>query len=148
MKKKDVSRSPSQLPSHHRSDPDATPLRERQPLPPPSQPPARTVRKSHLSAERQWLVETMQRIGFGRIKKLIILRGQPQADPPPRLYRDLRVSGPNPLRRESRLRDFVLKQRVVDFFEQLDHLHNGTIAWLEVRDGLPYEMTLEERVRA
>jgi hypothetical protein len=90
----------------------------------------------------------MQRIGFGRIKRLAIVNGEPLVNPPPRIYRAHRLTGPNQRRRETELEDFGLKQRVVDLFEELDRLGSGVIAVLEVRDGLPYEMALEEGVQA
>ena len=86
----------------------------------------------------------MQKIGYGRFKYLVIVGGDPQVDPPPRLYRDQRLMGPNLGRRESGLADFILKERVVRLFEEFDRIGNGTVARLEVRDGLPYGMTLEE----
>jgi len=86
----------------------------------------------------------MQRIGYGRFKHLVIVRGDPLVNPPPRLYRDQRLTGPNQGRRESDLGDFILKERVVRLFEEFDRIGNGTVPRLEVRDGLPYGMTLEE----
>ena len=47
-------------------------------------------------------------------------------------------------RRESHLADFILKESVVRLFGEFDRIGNGTVAGLEVRDGLPYGVTLEE----
>ena len=108
----------------------------------------RAVRKSQLSPARQWLVENMQKLAYGRFKHLIIVNGDPLISPPPRRYRDRRLTGANGGRREAALADFVLKQRLVALFDELDRIGNGVIAVLEVRDGLPYGMTLEESDRA
>lgn len=111
----------------------------------PRQGPSRCLlRKSDLSPSRQWLVEAMQRIGYGRLKHLVIVGGEPLVNPRPRLYRDRRLTGPNAGRRESHLADFILKESVVRLFEEFDRIGNGTVARLEVRDGLPYGVTSEE----
>jgi len=113
----------------------------------PNRPSRRVVRKSDLTAARRWLVENMQKIAYGRFKQLVIVNGQPLTDPPPRMYRDQRLTGHNNHRRETQLPDFILKEQVVTLFEEFDRIGNGVIARLEVRDGLPYGMTLEEPVR-
>jgi hypothetical protein len=110
--------------------------------------PHHVIRKSDLTAARRWLVENMQKIGYGRIKHLVIVNGQPLTDPPPRMYRDHRLTGPNSRRREEQLPDFILKEQVVKLFEEFDRIGSGVIARLEVRDGLPYGMTLEQLARA
>ena len=145
---REASRSPRESQSPHPFDSHAA--RPRAPgakLMPqkPKRPPPRALRKSHLSPGRRWLVESMQQIGFGRIECVAFVGGEPLLNPLPRLYRNHRLTGPNHRRRETELGDFVLKQRVIDLFEELDRLGDGVIAVLEVRDGLPYEMTLEER---
>ena len=90
----------------------------------------------------------MQKIGFGKLKRLTIVQGEPVIDPPPRLYRHHRLTGPNHERPEQVLKDFILKQQLVNLFASFDHIQNGVISVLQVRDGLPYGMTLEEPGRA
>jgi hypothetical protein len=113
-----------------------------------NQPSQRVVHKSDLTVALKWLVENMQKIGYGRFKQLVIINGQPLTDPPPRIYRDKRLTGQNSQRTEAQLADFILKEQVVKLFEEFDRIGNGVISRLEVRDGLPYGMTLEEPVRA
>ncbi len=108
----------------------------------------RVVRKSDLSLARRWLVENMQKISYGRVKHLVIVKGQPLTDPPPRMYRDYRLTGGNSRRREEQIPDFILKDQVIQLFGEFDRIGNGVISRLEVRDGLPYGMTLEEPARA
>lgn len=107
-------------------------------------PSSHLLRKSDLSPSRRWLVEAMQKIGYGRLKHLVIVGGEPLVNPRPRLYRDQRLTGPNAGRRESHLPDFILKESVVRLFEEFDRIGSGTVACLEVRDGLPYGVTSEE----
>ena len=106
------------------------------------------LRKSDLSPDRRWLLEKMQRLGFGRIKHLVIANGEPLRSPPPRIYRQRRFNGPNASRPEVELGDFIVKRQVLGFFEELDCLGNTVIATLEVRDGLPFSIALEESDRA
>ena len=111
--------------------------------------PKRTpLRKSDLSPERRWLIEKMQQLGFGRITHLVIANGEPLCNPPPRLYRHRRLTGSNEYRSEIELDDFILKQQVVNLLAELDRSGSGVIAILEVRDGLPYGLALEEADRA
>jgi len=114
-------------------------LRRRQ-----AQPNAPGIWKSDLSPARRRLVEGMQDLGFGRYKHLVVVNGDPLFNPAPRRYQDRRLTGPNRRRQEVQLADFVLKEQVVHLFEEFDALRNGVIAVLEVRDGLPYNMTLEK----
>jgi len=107
--------------------------------------PKRVVRKLDLTPARRWLVENMQKIGFGRMKHLILVKGEPIVDLPPRVYRDRRLTGANMHRPEAELDDFLLKEQVITLFEEFDRIGSGVIAVLEVRDGLPYGMTMEER---
>ncbi|OQB81218.1 MAG: hypothetical protein BWX88_04353 [Planctomycetes bacterium ADurb.Bin126] len=104
--------------------------------------------KSTLSPARRWLIEAMQRLGFGRIKHLIIINAEPVIEPPPKLYRCKRLNGPNRQRETSRLQDFILKEPVLAMLQEFDRIRNGVVTALEVRDGLPCEMTLEEDRRA
>lgn len=105
----------------------------------------RAMRKSDLSSGRRWLVETMQEVAFGRLMHLILVKGEPLPDLPPRIYQDRRLTGPNQCRPEAELGDFLLKEQVVALFEELDRIGSAVIAVLEVRDGLPYGMTLEQK---
>ncbi|MBE3123872.1 MAG: hypothetical protein IMZ65_03635 [Planctomycetes bacterium] len=114
----------------------------------PPQPGGRPLRKSHLSPGRRWLVDTMQQLGYGRIKHLTVVAGEPLVCPPPRLYRAYRLTGENDERAEADLEDFLLKEQVLRLFEVLDRLGTGVVQALDVRDGLPYGMILEENVRA
>ena len=107
-------------------------------------PPQRVIRKSHLSPARRWLVERMQQLAYGRIEHLAVVNGEPVVVPPPRAYKEHRLTGPNLQGRQPDRADFILKPQVVDLFEACDRIGNGTVAVLEVRDGLPYKFSLED----
>jgi len=89
----------------------------------------------------------MQKVGYGKIEHLLIVKGEPVVHPPPRLYRHHRLTGPNQERREQSLPDFLLKQQILRLFASLDRIQDGIVATLQIRDGLPYDMLMEEPSR-
>lgn len=100
--------------------------------------------KHDLSARRTALLELMQSINFGRIEGLAILDGEPVLDPPPRVVREIKFGGENGPRAELDASDFVLKSQVVELFQHLDELADGTIDVIEVKHGLPFRMIVTE----
>jgi len=102
------------------------------------------VTKAALTPARKRLVELMQEINFGRIEGLAVHDGEPMFDPLPKVVRKIKIGGENgPLRDEGK-RDFVLKDKVREFFEHLAGLGNGTISRIEVQAGLPFSLEIEE----
>ncbi|UYV11918.1 MAG: hypothetical protein NCW75_11485 [Phycisphaera sp.] len=100
--------------------------------------------KHHLSSDRRNLVETLQKINFGRIEGLVIRGGEPVLDPMPRIMHEFKFQADNSPRPESVKSDFLLKRQVVELFALIDQLGDGVIQSLEVRHGLPFRMTVEE----
>jgi hypothetical protein len=103
--------------------------------------------KSSLSAPQKRLLETMQKMNFGRIEGLSIRGGEPNFSPLPRIVRDVKLgaadSGSRP---ELNSDDFALKREHIDLFENFRRLGHGTIECLEVKSGLPFRFsTVEER---
>ena len=103
--------------------------------------------KQSLSPSRQQFVELMQDVNFGKIDGITVRNGEPIFDPPPRLIREIKLSGENGPRPELHIGDFVLKDQVVKLFEHFDDLGNGTIGSIEVKQGLPFLMKVEETVQ-
>ncbi len=99
--------------------------------------------KANLSVPRRKLVETMQRIAFGRIEQLHIRDGDPVFEPPPRIVQEIKIGGDGGSRPEVAGSDFVLKKQIVELFQHLAQFDNGTIEAIEVRYGLPCRITLE-----
>lgn len=124
--KKPAARQPAAAPGHAQGKP---------PSPPPL--------KSQLSADRRWLVELMQEVGFGSVNGLTVRRAQPQASPKPKVVYSRRLAGPDEERPERKLNDFVLKEPVVKLFRMFDRVRDGVILELVVRDGLPHEVKFE-----
>ncbi|MBU1701016.1 MAG: hypothetical protein KJ970_13920 [Candidatus Eisenbacteria bacterium] len=105
------------------------------------------MRKSTISANRQWLVETMQLLNYGSIHGLLVVDGEPFSDPPPRIVRELKIPGDNDPRPECQLTDFELQTEVIQFFSELDRLGTGTIERIEVRHGKPFRVFIESPIR-
>jgi hypothetical protein len=104
--------------------------------------------KLSLSSSERRLLETMQKLNFGRIEGLAIRAGEPVVNPPPRIVKDVKLgSADNRARPELQSEDFVLKLEHVELFDSLRRFENGTIECIEVKAGLPFRITtVEERM--
>ena len=100
-------------------------------------------RKSSLPEPHRCLVELMQQINFGRLENLRVRNGQAVMSPPPRIVREVKFGAENGARAESSIGDFALKSQVVELLEYLDALRDGVLEVLEVKNGLPFRMTVE-----
>lgn len=96
--------------------------------------------KASLSEPRRRLVELMQSVNFGRIESLVVVTGDPILDPLPRMIREIKFGGENGPRSEREAGNFLLKTQVVELFQHLDQLGDGTIEVLEIKHGLPFRM--------
>lgn len=103
--------------------------------------------KKHLSQSRRALLELMQRIRFGRIDNLVVEDGEPVLQPLPHVVREVKFGNRRSSSADVTSDDFLLKTQIVQFFEQLDELQTGTIRTLEVQDGLPFRMSMDDAVR-
>lgn len=103
------------------------------------------MNKRELSKCQKELVEIMQRLNFGHINGLVIYNGEPVFDPPPEVIREVKFCAENGSRPETEKKDFILKVQVRDLFAELKELGKGTIRSLEVKHGLPFRMTVEEK---
>ncbi|HUT52163.1 MAG TPA: hypothetical protein VM658_02110 [bacterium] len=100
--------------------------------------------KSSLSPARRRLLDLMSDIYFGRIERLSVQDGEPMFEPPPKVVRKIKIGGENGPHRDEGKRDFVLKDKVREFFDHLAGLGNGTISRIEVQAGLPFSLEIEE----
>lgn len=103
------------------------------------------VNKSSLSLQRQLLVETLQRINFGRLDNLRFKSGEPFLDESSTIVREHKFAGENGPRPESAKEDFALKKQVVELFRYFDDRRDGVIETLEVKHGLPFRMVVIEQ---
>jgi hypothetical protein len=100
--------------------------------------------KSGLSAQQRRLLETMQRLNFGRIEELAIRNGQPVFQPAPRIVQDIKIGGENGPRPELTIEDFALKSGVIELFDHLSRIGDGTLESLEVKNGMPFKLVVEQ----
>lgn len=92
-------------------------------------------------------VRLMQTLNFGHIDGLAVRGGQPVLDPPPQIVREVKFGGDNGPRGEAAIEDFLLKSQVIEFFDHLAAIGDGTIETLEIKHGLPFRMTVRQPVR-
>jgi len=99
--------------------------------------------KSSFPEPHRRLVELMQQINFGRIENLVMRGGQPVMDPPPRVVREVKFGGENGARAEAPISDYALKKQVVELLQYIDARRDGVIEVLDIKNGLPFRMTVE-----
>lgn len=102
------------------------------------------MRKRDLSGPGQRLVELMQSIQFGKLEGLVIVDGEPQWHPGPRVQRNILLGTKRALQKHVPPDDFVLKSAVVELFDYMDLVRNRTIDVLEIQHGLPFRLLLTE----
>ena len=104
------------------------------------------VHKTSLSLQRQLLLETLQRINFGRLERIRFRGGQPELSDDSRIIREHKFSGENGPRPETSKSDFAIKRPLVELFRYFDQRGDGEIDVLEVKHGLPFRMIVIESV--
>lgn len=102
------------------------------------------IAKAELSGPQARLIEMFQHLNFGRVEGLVVKRGQPVFNPAPRVVRKLLIGAENGPRPESKLRDFILKQQTVEVLEVIGQIDDGRVRSIEVRNGLPVSMEVEQ----
>jgi hypothetical protein len=103
--------------------------------------------KSSLSTAQKRLLEIMQKTNFGRIEGLKVRDGQPAFDPPPRIVKVVKLgAAESEARAELEVADFALKREHIELFENLRRVGDGTVESIEIKSGLPFRLTLEQRV--
>ena len=102
------------------------------------------IHPHHLSEPRRCLLQMMQALGYGRIKRLRIKDGEPVLSPPPKRERVHLFGRRTGRSRRQRPTDFVLKNKQVELFEIFDRDETLVIKELVIEDGLPVRMTVAE----
>lgn len=101
------------------------------------------ISKSCLSDPHRRLIETMQRLNFGRIENLPIRDGAPVFGPGARFIQKVKIGGDNGPRPEAGFNDFLLKKQTIELVETLSDLGNGMVLAIEVKHGLPFALEIE-----
>ena len=64
----------------------------------------------------------------------------------PRLVQDIKIGGENGPRPELAIEDFSLKTSVIELFDHLSQIGDGTLEVIEVRYGIPVKLVVEQTV--
>jgi hypothetical protein len=105
-----------------------------------------TSTKAALSEPRKRLLVAMQRVNFGRIEGLEVRCGEPVFQPAPRIVQDIKIGGENGPRPELSIEDFALKSAVIELFDHLSRIGDGTLESIEVKYGMPFKLVVERAV--
>lgn len=101
----------------------------------------------NLRPDEQKLIALSRRVGYGWLTNIAVRDGQLVFASQPRARRKFRLGKPEAGRHTKLVReDFKLKAHHLDLIERLRHVQNGMIVSIEVQDGLPVDLTLEEDV--
>ena len=95
-----------------------------------------------LPSERAFVV-AMQQVGFGRFELLRIEHGELVLHPWPTTVRGVKFCAKT-TQPETSAEDFLVKQQVVELFEYVRSVDLGEIRRLEVKNGLPFSMEIEQ----
>ena len=80
----------------------------------------------------------MQRLNYGEIRRLPISNGEPVLNPLPVTVRTVKFGAENGSRPQTNLQDFILKEQVTQFLDEIAALSDGEIETVEVKAGLPF----------
>jgi hypothetical protein len=97
-----------------------------------------------LTPKQQELLRKFQSIGWGSMEGLVFQHGDPVLRPVPKVSRTIRLRSGGAPPCECLAEDFELKDEYVRFFDFLMEQQDGSISRIEIRDGLPAEMSVDE----
>lgn len=89
-------------------------------------------------------VTAMRQLRFGRFESLRIERGELVLDPWPKTVRDVKFCA-KANQPETTGDEFLLKEQAAEFIQYVRAVETGVIRTLEVKNGLPFSMTIEDR---
>lgn len=105
------------------------------------------ARVRNLRPDEQKLIELSRWVGYGWLTNIAVRDGQLVLASPPRARRKFRLGKPDAGRHTRPApEDFKLKAHHLELIERLRHVQNGMIVSIEVQDGLPVDLTLEEDI--
>lgn len=96
------------------------------------------------NAERE-LIRLIRQTQFGCISNIKLSAGQPVFDGNTSVSIEFKLSGLEPTKEVLSEQDYLGKPQVRTLFERFRTLGNGTIECIDVRDGLPFKMTIKRK---
>jgi hypothetical protein len=104
------------------------------------------TRFSQLSTPRQVLIRTCQRVNYGAIVNLRVVRGEIDVDSLPEVLLDFHLINDAVERPELELIDFVLPAESCRLMTQIDALADGLIERITVHDGIPRRVIVRRKL--
>lgn len=96
------------------------------------------------NAERE-LIRLIRQTQFGCISNIKLSAGQPAFDSNTSVSIEFKLSGLEPTKEVLSEQDYLNRPQVRTLFERFRTLGSGTIECLDVRDGLPFKMTIKRK---
>lgn len=96
------------------------------------------------NAERE-LIRLIRQTRFGCISGIKLAEGQPMLDFNTSVSVEIKLSGLEPTTEVVSEQDYIKKPQVRTLFERFRAIGNGTIECIDVRDGLPFKMTVKHK---
>jgi hypothetical protein len=96
------------------------------------------------NAERE-LIRLIRQTQFGCISNIKLSAGQPVFDGNTSVSVEFKLSGLEPTKEVLSEQDYLKKPQVRTLFERFRTLGNGTVECLDVRDGLPFKITIKRK---
>lgn len=96
------------------------------------------------NAERE-LIRLIRQTQFGCISNIKLSAGQPIFDGNTSVSIEFKLSGLEPTKEVLSEQDYLNKPQVRTLFERFRTLGNGIIECLDVRDGLPFKVTIKRK---
>ncbi|MDX2198003.1 MAG: hypothetical protein SF069_03420 [Phycisphaerae bacterium] len=113
----------------------------------PPRPEGMEARKRMLKPAEQQLIDLLREVGYGTLSNVVIRSGEVQLTPRPRARRNFRLGRPE-LGRHARPmgEDFQLKAQQLELIERLRLIRNDVLVSIDVQDGLPLNLVVDEEV--
>ena len=93
------------------------------------------------------LLDIIRRTGFGTIEHLRISGGRPVIDANTEIEHEFKLSGVEQARQAIPDEQYAQKPQVRAMFERFTEIGDGLVEALDVRDGLPFKMTVRTRAK-
>ncbi|MBF0437134.1 MAG: hypothetical protein HQL77_17450 [Magnetococcales bacterium] len=101
-----------------------------------------------LSVPQKRLLVLMMEIQFGRIEGLVVTNGDPIIQKGSIVVREVKFGASDSNNTTAPDRDFSLKSQVIEMFEYLQRMRTGMVDVLEIKNGLPFRMSVRETIGA
>jgi hypothetical protein len=105
----------------------------------------RPTQLADLRTPERRLLRAIQELAYGRIEFLKIEHGEPVLDPWPLTVRDVKFGSADPSSEIETGLNFQLKKQVAELFEYIRSVESSVIRVLEIKNGLPFSMKIEQR---